>query len=295
MRLGEIARVLEAEVRRDGEFDSLGLLNHDNGRMLVFLEDENFLGELRRNRGVSCVIVPPVLQDALPEGYGVAVVEQPKRAFYRLHNYLCSRTSFYGHDYPSAIAPDARVHPTAYVDGKKVRIDAGAIIEPHASILAGTHIEKNVIIRAGAVIGCEGYEFPRFGNDLLTVTHAGGVLIHENAEIQGNAVIDKALFGGYTAIGEETKIDNLVHVAHHAKIGKRTRIAALSVIGGSSMIGDDVWIGPGSVVSNGVRIGQGASVTLGAVVTRDVPPGARVSGNFAIDHSRFIGFIKSIR
>ncbi len=67
------------------------------------------------------------------------------------------------------------------------------------------------------------------------------------------------------------------------------------MVAGSAKIGDDVWIGPSASVSSGVEIGDGASITLGSVVTKNVAPGQRVTGNFAIDHDKFIAFLKTIR
>ena len=45
------------------------------------------------------------------------------------------------------------------------------------------------------------------------------------------------------------------------------------------VIEGDVWIGPNATILKGVRIGAGAWVEAGALVTRDVPPRARVMGN----------------
>jgi len=45
------------------------------------------------------------------------------------------------------------------------------------------------------------------------------------------------------------------------------------------IIEDDVWIGPNATILKGVRIGQGAWIEAGSVVTRDVPPMARLLGN----------------
>jgi UDP-3-O-[3-hydroxymyristoyl] glucosamine N-acyltransferase len=58
------------------------------------------------------------------------------------------------------------------------------------------------------------------------------------------------------------------------------------VIAGRARIGAKAWIGASAVVSNAVRVGEGARVRLGAMVIRDVPDGASVSGNFAVDHAR---------
>jgi acetyltransferase-like isoleucine patch superfamily enzyme len=45
------------------------------------------------------------------------------------------------------------------------------------------------------------------------------------------------------------------------------------------VIEDDVWIGPNATILKGVRIGTGAFVEAGSLITRDVPPRARVLGN----------------
>jgi len=58
------------------------------------------------------------------------------------------------------------------------------------------------------------------------------------------------------------------------------------VIAGRARVGEQAWIGASATVSNAIRVGARARVRLGAVVIRDVPAGASVSGNFAVDHAR---------
>ncbi len=72
-------------------------------------------------------------------------------------------------------------------------------------------------------------------------------------------------------------------------------IVAGSAIGGRTIVGDDVWIGINSTISNGLTIGDNCRISLGSVVTQSVAAGKTVTGNFAIDHKKFIEFIKSIR
>ena len=91
------------------------------------------------------------------------------------------------------------------------------------------------------------------------------------------------------------KIDNLVHIAHAAKIGKRTMIVANSGIGGRVTIGKDSWIGFGTTIRNGVTIGDKARINMGAVVTKSVKEYESVSGNFAISHEEFIRRLKMQR
>ena len=127
------------------------------------------------------------------------------------------------------------------------------------------------------------------------MAHAGGVRLGDRVELQANTCVDRAIFGGFTEIGEDTKCDNLVHIAHNVKIGRRCLLAAQAMIAGSVTIGDDVWIGPSAAVLSEITIGDGAYVTIGSVVTRNVAPGQHVTGNFAIDHDKFIVFLKTIR
>ena len=112
---------------------------------------------------------------------------------------------------------------------------------------------------------------------------------------QGNFV-DKAIYPwDNTIIGDYSKTDNNVHIAHADKIGKRVFIAACTCIAGRVETGDDVWIGPGVTVINGISIGDKAKISIGSVVTKSVKNGEQVTGNFAIPHAKFIENLKKNR
>jgi UDP-3-O-[3-hydroxymyristoyl] glucosamine N-acyltransferase LpxD len=241
------------------------------------------------------VITTKELAVGMPEKYGIALSDNSRKVFYELHNYLATNTHFYWTDFPSRVSDKAIIHPTAYIAPSNVVIGDDVVIEPNAVILEGAIIEDGAIIRAGATISAEGFEFKRFGDDVMHVVHAGGAHLGKRVEVQCNSNVDRAVFGGYTEVGDDTKIDTLVHVGHCVVLGRRCFIAALTVICGSTTLGDDVWVGPHSVISSELSIGQGAHITLGSVVTRDVPPRHRVTGNFAIDHDKFIAFLKTVR
>jgi UDP-3-O-[3-hydroxymyristoyl] glucosamine N-acyltransferase len=284
MNLSEIPRILPFTLIRDNEFLSLGPINQSSPKILVFLDDEAYLPPLSSNANISCVITTEKLGCFIEKRLGLAILDTPRALFYRLHNHLAND-----------IAGDAVISFAATLANRNVRIGQRCIIEPGAIIMEHSLIANDVIIRAGCVIGSQGFEFKRLENHIFPVAHSGGVWIHNRAEIQANTVIDRAVFGGFTEIGEETKIDNLVHIAHNVRIGKRCLIVALSMLGGSVTIGDDVFVGPSAVIRPEVRIGPGAVVSMGSVVTKDVEPGQKVTGNFALDHQKFIEFIKSIR
>jgi UDP-3-O-[3-hydroxymyristoyl] glucosamine N-acyltransferase len=286
---------IELELVRDGEFASLGFVTHNSPRQLVYIENSKYIPIMLKNLNISCVITTRELTSPIPQELGIGISSNPRKLFYEIHNYLARDTDFYWKPFKTEIARSARIHSTAYIAERNVRISEGCEIGPKVSILENSNLENDVIIRAGSVIGTEGFEFNRIDKKVMPVIHVGGVILHSRVEIQGNTVVDKAVFQGFTEIGEDTKVDNLVHIAHNVRIGKRCLIIALAMIGGSVTIGDDVWIGPSASIAPGITIADGAFVSIGSVVTKDVARDQRVTGNFAIDHNKFIAFIKSIR
>lgn len=284
----------DVEIVRDGAFDTLGLLSSPAQRLLVFVESAEWADRAAQATNIACVVTTRELTSRIPASLGVAAAESPREAFYALHNRLVAE-GFYAAPFETTIAATARVSARAYVAERNVRIGERCVVEPNATILEGTVLEEDVIVRAGSVIGGEGFQVFPAGGKLVSVRHGGGVKIEARAEIQHNTVIDRAVFGEATSIGEDTRIDNLVHIAHNVRLGRRNRVVAGAMIAGSVVSGDDVWFGPMCSVSHGLRVGSAASITMGAVVTRDVPEGAKVSGNFAIDHARFIAHMRAIR
>lgn len=202
------------------------------------------------------------------------------------------------------IDPAARVSPSASV-GDGVAIGAGcsigaSTIGAESVIGPGCHVGDRItigercILHPGVVIGTPGFGYERDeAGAPIGVPHLGTVVVDDDVEIGANSCIDRATIGE-TTIGARTKIDNLVHIAHNVTIAEECLIAASAVVAGSSRIGRGVWIGPGAVISDGIVVGDGASVSLGAVVVRDVPAGSRVTGNFAVDHDRFMSSWKRL-
>lgn len=295
MRLSEIKDKTSIEVMRDGEFKSLGLITYNNSEQLGFIEDAKYLPKLLTKANITCVITTLGLSSRIPEGAGIGISANPRTAFYEIHNYLAKETDFYWKSFKTEIASSARIHATAYIAERNVRIGEECEIGPNVSILENSILENGVIVRAGSIIGTEGFEFNRIDKQIMPVVHAGGVLLHSGVEVYTNCCISKALFGGFTEVGEDTKINNSVSIGHGVVIGKRCLIGLSAIVTGSAIIGDDVWVGPSASISSEIVVGNQASITMGSVVTKDVAPGQRVTGNFAIDHEKFIAFMRKIR
>lgn len=294
MKLSDVCARVEVQVVRDSGFESLGLLSHRAPRMLVCAYDPSFIRrELLSNASVAAAITSAELAPLIPEAVGLGIAADPAEAFYTLHEILLRETSFYWQDFATEVSSEAVVHAGAHVADRNVRIGPGTVVEPNAVILERSLIGRDCAIRSGVVVGAEGFEPKRIGGKQRVVPHAGSVWLGDDVEIQANSVVCRSAFSSPTRIGDESVISSLVNISHNVSIGKRCRIGSSAVVLGSSTIGNDVWIGPNATISNRVSVGDGAAVSLGAVVVRDVPAGARVSGNFAIDHKRFLTIFRS--
>ncbi|MGB4987636.1 MAG: UDP-3-O-(3-hydroxymyristoyl)glucosamine N-acyltransferase [Pyrinomonadaceae bacterium] len=145
--------------------------------------------------------------------------------------------------------------------GDRVTIGSNCFLGPNVLVDDRCTIGNNVLLQSGTVIGTDGFGYVRDSDRYVKFPQIGAVVIEDNVEIGGNCAIDRGSLGD-TIIGEGTKIDNLVHIAHNVKIGKRVIIAGQSGIAGSSVIEDDVVIAGQVGISDHVVIKAG--VTIGA-------------------------------
>ncbi len=144
--------------------------------------------------------------------------------------------------------------------GKSVNIGKYTVIHPNCVIYDNVSIGSGCVIHSGAVIGGDGFGYVRDGaRGYLKFPQIGTVIIEDGVEIGANTCIDRGALGE-TRIGEGTKIDNLVQVAHNVQIGKRVVIASQTGISGSTVIEDDCVIG------GQVGFGDHARVLKGAVI-----------------------------
>ena len=140
-------------------------------------------------------------------------------------------------------------------------------------------IGKNVRIGPNCTIGFEGFGFEENEEGSHErFPHIGKVILGDNVEIGGNTCIDRGALED-TMIGEGTKIDNIVHIAHNVKIGKNCLIVALTCIGGGVTIEEGAYVGIGASIRNQMKIGEKAFIGMGAVVVKDIEPGITVIGN----------------
>ena len=144
--------------------------------------------------------------------------------------------------------------------GDDVKIGENCVLHPNVFVEDNSQIGNNVILHSGVVIGADGFGYVRDGaNGYVKFPQIGTVIIEDDCEIGAHTCIDRGALGE-TRIGEGTKIDNLVQIAHNVQIGKRVVIASQTGISGSTIIEDDCVIG------GQVGMGDHATVKSGAII-----------------------------
>ncbi len=306
--VAEIAATVGAPLPEgaDGSREIVGVapLDRAGPRDLVFLDNPRYAGELDTTTAAACLVAPKYA-GRVPAGTIALVTPHPYHAFAAVLGALFPEAMRPGSVFGSSgIAPGSIVHPSARLE-QDVTVDPGAVVGPGAEIGSGTVIAANavigpgvrigrncsigpsasvihallgngVIIHGGARIGQDGFGFA-MGAKHLKVPQIGRVVIQDNVEIGANTTIDRGA-NRDTIIGEGTKIDNLVQIAHNVVIGRHCVIVANVGISGSTTLEDYVVLGGGVGVVGHARIGKGAQVAGASNIAGDVPAGARFGG-----------------
>lgn len=271
----------------------VGLANADQrlegGPYITFCESERYLDAIRANPAIGLVFIRQDLLSKV-EDMPVLVVEDPKWVFFSIVNHLAKTRA----RQKTAIGEHCYIHPSVQIAEFGVLIGDNVVIEPNVTILPDVVIGSGSVVRSGAAMGINGFEHKRTTRGILSVEHDGSLILGERVEVGPNNTVIKGFSYRDTVIGPDTKLDGLVHYAHGVQSGPRCMIAASAMIAGHVTLGADVWIGPGASISNRIDIGDGAYVTLGSVVTKSVPAGMRVTGNFAVKHEDWVRFVKSL-
>jgi UDP-3-O-[3-hydroxymyristoyl] glucosamine N-acyltransferase len=247
----------------------------------------------------SAVVVPREVQ---PEGWAAIVVEDVHQAFAEIicgfrppHDRKRIGVSPAAHVSAVArIAPGVDVYPGAVIEDD-VEIASGATIYPHVHVMAGSRIGENVtiftgavlyegtivgprvIVHAHAVIGCYGFGYAMAAGKYQRAAQLGYVEIAADVEIGAGTTIDRGAYGP-TVIGEGTKIDNQVQIAHNCQIGRHNLLCSQVGIAGSTSTGDFVVMAGQVGVRDHVHIGERAVLGAKAGVSNDVPPKAMYFG-----------------
>jgi len=297
VKLSEIARIINGSAYGRREFPVKNILPPTYaGR-----GDLTFLFDAAQKTRASVVIA-----ERRVKGKNGIVVKDPKEAMYLLLKKLAENNRKKGISPQSLVENDVSlpryctIEPFAVIKknaeigtrtyiGAHCYIDEGVIIGKNCEIMPNTVIYKNtkignfVVIGSNTVIGKEGFGYIK-KRRYERLRHIGGVIIKNFVEIGGNVTVDRGTIGN-TIIGEGTKVDNLVHIAHNAEIGKNCIIMGQVGIAGSVKIGNNVTLCGQVGISDHLEIGDGVVVYAKSGVFKSLTRNKKYSGTPAREHN----------
>jgi UDP-3-O-[3-hydroxymyristoyl] glucosamine N-acyltransferase len=302
MRLLELAVLAGFEAPNgSGELEITGVASLQEARPgdITFFGNPRYLAQLRLSKA-SAVFVPLEFREEI--GPVLLNVENPSTAF-------ASVVSAFA---PPEVVAEPGIHPSAVVSssaklGERVSvgplavignsavigsgsvIGAGCLIGSEVHLGEGCHLHPGAIIRErcilgnrvilqpGAVIGSCGFGYEFKEGRHVKIPQTGIVEIGDDVEIGANTTVDRARFGR-TIIGEGSKIDNLVQIAHNVQIGSHTIICSQVGISGSTRIGSYVTLAGQVGLAGHIEIGDKAVLGAKAGVSKNVPAGSMLIG-----------------
>jgi len=322
----EIATLTGAVARAGAPLErrivGIGPLDRAGPNDLSFMQNVKYEAEYAATQAGIC-LASKRFAEAAPAHVAVLVTPAPYRAFVMvalsLYPDALRPSSLFA---ASGVSPGALVHPSARLESGIV-IDPAAVIGPRAEIGAGTvigptavigpdvRIGRDCAIGAGATIahaligdraiihpgvriGQDGFGFIPAAPRPEKVPQVCRVIIQDDVEIGANSTIDRGAMRD-TVIGEGTKIDNLVQIAHNVQIGRNCLIAAQTGISGSTIVGDHVMMGGQVGVSDNLVIADGVLIAASSRVGYSLWKAARYGGTPAMPVREWFREIAALR
>ncbi len=304
LTVGEIASLTGAELQDVTTFaqrmTNVAPIDRAEAGDLTFVDNAKFAKALTSTRA-GAVLISERLQCHVPSGLTMLLTPDPYKSFVKVARELYPESLRPASLFETeGIASNASVHPSAQL-ASGVTVDPGAVIGPRAWVGIGTLIGANavigpdvqigqncavgpgssvtnavigdrVIIHPGCHIGQDGFGFIMGATGHLKVPQVGIVVIEDDVEIGAGTTVDR---GGIrnTVIGEGTKIDNLVQIAHNVVVGRHCVIAGQSGLSGSVTLEDFVILAARVGIRQHITVGKGAQIAARSSVMRDVPAG----------------------
>ncbi|HDY87258.1 MAG TPA: UDP-3-O-(3-hydroxymyristoyl)glucosamine N-acyltransferase [bacterium] len=258
MKASDIARFLNSELTgEDIEVVGVCSLNNPKDNHLAFLNFNTFtfIGK------TFATVLLLIQQGTLPVPYAMCIpVDNPRLAH-------------------------AKVTAKYFIEPERMIPKGDGILQAHpyhgVTIYDCVKWGKDCFFKPGAVIGHSGFGYERDENNVpILRPHLGGVKIGDSVTVGANSIVARGTFDD-TVIGDNVKIDDLVHIPHNCVIGDNTIITAGSIIGGSVTIGKNCWLGLNCTIMQRIKIGDNVTIGIGANIVKDVPDGATYAGFMA--------------
>jgi UDP-3-O-[3-hydroxymyristoyl] glucosamine N-acyltransferase len=307
-----VADLVGGRLLGDGtvRIEGVGPLDRAGPDALSFAISSRYASNLGSSRA-GAVLIPEELASG-PSGPGTRiVVRDPYEALVRVIRALFPESAPQPGVDPTArigaearLGPDVSIGPYAVIGrsarlgarsrvaqhvtvGDNVVIGEDAVLGPGVVCYAGSRIGNRAVLKAGAIIGGDGFGYLSDRKAHTRIPHVGGCILEDDVEVGSHTCIDRGSVDD-TVIGRGTKLDNLVQVGHNVRIGERCLIMAGVGIAGSTRIGNDAILAGHVGVTDHLMIGDRARIAAKSAIFGDVPPGASFSGHPARPHRQFL-------
>ena len=311
--LSEEQSSLSLKPTLDPEIYAIAPISEAVDGTLSYLESAKFASAIDTTKASVLILSPNKSWQQQLTNNGIAWIatNEPKLLFAKAVHF------FY-----QPFTPKPEIHPTAVIDpsaklGKSIYIGAHVVIHKNVTIGDFAAIHANVVIypssqigdrsvlhanctiqersqigndcmiHSGAVIGSEGFGFVPTREGWVKLEQSGYVVLEDRVEIGCNSTIDRPAMGK-TLIGRNTKLDNLVHIAHNCQIGENCAFAAQVGLAGGVKIGNGVILAGQVGVANQANIGDQAIASAQSGIHSDVAPGEIVSGSPAVPNKLYL-------
>jgi UDP-3-O-[3-hydroxymyristoyl] glucosamine N-acyltransferase len=310
MKLAELARILEAECRGDGELEITGVAGIEEAgpQQVTFVANLKYAPHAR-STSAAAVIVPtdfPEVQIATLR------IGNPYLAFAKaIEVFHCLPVYAPGIHPTAVIDPTASIGQNAHVGayvviGEGVKIGDNATLLPHVVIYPNTSIGNNflahahvvvrescvlgdnIILQNGVVIGADGFGFAKDDQGHWhKILQVGIVRMGDDIEVQAQSCVDRAAVGE-TRVARGVKIDNVTTVGHGSTIDEDSLICAQVGLAGSTHIGKNVVLAGQVGIAGHCMVGDGVIVTAQSGTHGDIEPGKVISGSPGFDHAQWL-------
>lgn len=278
--LSELAEIIQAEIVGDAHALVTGIneIHKVESGDLMFVDVQKYFKKAFQSAATFILINEKA---SAPVGKHLLVCSDPFSAYNQLVAHFAPSRPL-----SAQISESAEIHPTVILEpnvviGHQVKIGAGSYIRANTVIHEGTVIGKNVIIQSGSVLGTDAFYFKKRTTQYEKMNSCGRVVIEDNVEIGSCCTIDRGVSGD-TVIGEGSKLDNQVHVAHGVVIGKHCVIAAQVGIAGKTILKDGVKLWGQVGVAPRLHLEEGVEVYAQSGVSRNLAGGQAYFGSPAI-------------
>lgn len=279
---------------RDNDFDGVAPLQFADNSKISFLTNEKYLDEAKKSEAGAILCADAHAKDLVGQTSAlIFVCAEPYVTFARIsQHYFKPQHPFSGQAQQAFVDQSAEVHPSAVISpfvfigpgahigpesvlypgvfvGAGSTVGANCILYPNSVVREGCRLGDRCILNPGAVVGGDGFGFAPSGMENVKIPQIGGVTVGNDVELGANATIDRGTLSD-TIIEKQTKIDNLVQIAHNVHVGEACFIASQSGIAGSTNIGKRVTLAGQVGVVGHIQIADYVTVLAQAGISKSI-------------------------